>query len=64
MILTVQRDTAVEILNHLDEFQDKMNKFIEKHPSYSFDSQLVKEDNYWELKVKVNKDERRDTSTT
>jgi hypothetical protein len=33
----VKRDTIKELLDHLEEFEEKMKKFCSTHPEYSYD---------------------------
>lgn len=64
-ILKVYRKTAKEAIDHLDEFVDAMEQFIENNPNHSYEASIKKTGNEWEVKVKVTKDEKHtDTITT
>lgn len=60
----VYRDTIIEALDHLDEFNTKMEKFITKNPNYSYSSDLDEVNGLWEVKVKVKKNEQTKIKTT
>lgn len=60
----VHRDTIIEALIHLDDFKSKMDSFIEEHPNYNYEEELVEADGGWEIKIKVNKDEQINTEAT
>jgi hypothetical protein len=60
----VYRDTLIEALNHLEDFSEKMDSFVEKRPEYSYDSTIEEKGTSWEIIVKVNKDEQTNITTT
>ena len=55
----IERDNLLDLLNHIDEFKDKMDKFIEDHGTYKYDIEF--EDNTCNgkkiAKLIVDKDE-------
>lgn len=53
----VVRDTATEAMNHLDEFQTKMDVFVKDNPIYTYESSLDYKEDKWYVSVKVKKDE-------
>lgn len=56
--LLVYRKTAVEALQHLDEFTQKMDSFIEEHPTYTVETSLKKRTKDWEIKVIIDNNEK------
>lgn len=51
--LLVYRDTATEALDHLDEFIQKMNEFVIKHPNYEYTSSVSRDSKGWQIKVTI-----------
>lgn len=60
----VYRDSGIEALNHLDDFQTKMEKFLEIHTEYTYTSHIKEKEGIWEILIKLNKDEQTNLETT
>lgn len=56
-VYIVKRDTSYEALQYIDEFKDKMDQFVKKHPSFSYDVDMTRSGKKWQIKVKVIEDE-------
>jgi len=53
------KDTVVEILNEIDIFKTRMNKFIEKYPKYEYKIDKIKKvDGKYTTSVNIIKDEQ------
>jgi len=53
---SVERNTVMELLNDLDEFETKMLSFIDKYPTYKYTVNIKQEGNIWVGEVKIEKD--------
>jgi hypothetical protein len=61
----VYRDTIVEALDHLEEFEDKMKEFVKKNPKFLYKADINLVGSVWEIKVNVHKkDEQINIKTT
>lgn len=36
-IYQIEKDSSVELLNHIEQFKDKMDKFIDDHINYKYE---------------------------
>lgn len=60
----VYRDSIIEALDHLEEFKEKMDKFVKARPNYKYSVSINEVGSVWEIKAKVNKDEHEDIKAT
>jgi CHASE3 domain sensor protein len=54
----VYRDTVTEALQHLDEFDTKMQDFLKENPEYSYSADISKSNDTWEISVKLTTNEQ------
>lgn len=57
-----KKKSAVEALNEIDAFVEKMEKFMERHPEYSYKVLITKNENNqdiykWIIELNVHKNE-------
>jgi hypothetical protein len=57
-IYRIKRNKISELLNHIDEFKERMDNFVEDNSSYDYNIELKKGDNEWIANLSVtNKEE-------
>lgn len=57
-IYKTQRSDIVEALNEIERFKDKMDRFMEDHPNYDYEINIIKKidlqkNRLWELNLTV-----------
>lgn len=53
--------TIKEVLNGIDEFTSKMNKFKEKYNNYNYSVSITKNNELWDAEIKINNEEQNNT---
>lgn len=55
----IRRSKISELLDHIDEFKEKMDNFVADHDNYEYEIKLKKLDNEWvaNLLVKTEKED-------
>jgi len=56
----VVEDKLLDMLNMLDDFQTKLNKFLTNYPTYEYSIKLYKDDIKWKARIKVIKQDEPD----
>ena len=55
---TSKKKKIIDALNEVDKFIEKMDLFMKEHPNYSYDLNIQKQRNNWEIRLTVTKDEQ------
>lgn len=62
----VERNNLTDALTEIQEFESRMEVFMEKYPSYTYDIQLerVEDSSTWQVDLKIEKHEQKNNPST
>jgi hypothetical protein len=55
---SIERHSIIDLLKDIDDFETKMEKFIDKYPLYKYSVNINNDGIAWIGEVKITKDEK------